>query len=168
MNIIPLNQLMGLFTPLINFFKGLWALIGRMFYYLIICGIGRIADICQLIFRKFAGISETGVNVQDGANILNSNTNGGGDVALTFLNSNIVKNLFFACLVLAIVILLITTFAAVIKTEFAKDGNNNKRKVIKNAFRGLANFVLVPLICIFGLIVGNAILRALDGATSNG
>ncbi len=87
---------------------------------------------------------------------------------LAFINSNIVKNLFFALLILAIVILLITTFAATIKTEFNKDGNNNKRKVIKNAFRGLANFVLVPLICFFALFVGNMLLRAIDGATSGG
>ena len=143
-----------------NLFMGLWAKIGRIFYVLIIVAIGRIADICQLIFKKLAGISPSGVKVQG---VLVQ-----GDPVLGFINTDIVKNIFFALLVLAIVMLLITTFVATIKTEFAKDGNNNKRIVIKHAFRGLANFVLIPVICIFGLVIGNALLRAIDGATSIG
>ena len=143
-----------------NFFSGLWAFIGRIFYAIVIIAIGRLADICQLIFRKLAGISSTGVNM-DG-NIVE------GDIVLAFIQSSIVRNLFFSLLILAIIILIITTFVAVIKTEFNKDGNNNKRKVIKNAFRGIANFLLVPIICMFGIIISNALLRAIDGATGGG
>ena len=165
MSIASLNKL--LFTLNIfkgsswaNLFLGLWAKIGRIFYTLIIVAIGRIADICQLIFKKLAGVSPSGVKIQG---VLVE-----GDPVIGFMNTDIVKNIFFALLVLAIVMLLITTFVATIKTEFAKDGNNNKRVVIHHALRGLANFVLVPVICLFGLIIGNALLRAIDGATSIG
>ena len=141
-----------------NLFKGLWNFIGRVVYAIIVVAIGRIADICQLIFKKLAGISATGVKVDGKIQE--------GDIVLSFLQHDIVKNLFFSLLVLAVIILIMATFVATIKTEFAKDGNNNKRRVIKSAFRGLANFVLVPVICMFGLIVGNALLRAIDGATT--
>lgn len=145
-----------------NFFSGLGAFFGRIFYAVIICGLGRIADICQLIFKKLAGISPNGVQFIGE----NGTTNYSGDIVMYIIQSSAVKNVLIALLVLAVVILLIATFTAVIKTEFAKDGNNNKRKVIKYAFRGLANFVLVPVICIFGLFIGNALLRAVDGATN--
>ena len=133
--------------------------LGRMFYYAIMCGIAKIADLCQLIFRKFAGISSSGVNI--------GSENRQGDIVIAFIESKTVQNLFFALLILAIIILFITTFTAIIRTEFAKDGNNNKKKVIKNAFRGILNFVAVPVICMFALFVGNALLGAINGATSS-
>ena len=49
-----------------NFFLGLWARIGRIFYTLIIVALGRVADICQLVFKKLAGISPSGVSFGDG------------------------------------------------------------------------------------------------------
>ena len=151
-----------------SFFNNLPAalngVMGRGIYYTIICGVGRVADICQLIFRKFAGVSSTGMTVNG------QSTEGpfAGDVALSFLESPIVRNMFFALLILAIVLLLITTFVAVIRTEFAKDGNNNKRKAIKHAFRGLVNFIAVPVVSVFALMMGNVVLRAIDGAISSG
>ena len=148
-----------------DFFAGLSAFFGRVLYRLLICAVGRIADICQLIFRKLAGISPNGVTFQ------NLNENGKaetvtGDLVQYIVQSKSMQNILWAMLALAVVLLLISTFVATIKTEFAKDGNNNKRKVIKLAFRGMANFVLVPIICLFGLFIGNAILRAIDGATN--
>ena len=167
MSIATLNELLfklNIFkaSSWVNLFAGIKGLIGRVIYTLIIVAIGRISDICQLVFKKLAGISPSGIKFQGVA------TNIVGDPVIAFLNTDLVKNLFFALLVLAVVMLVITTFVATIKTEFAKDGNNNKRIVIKHAFRGLANFILVPVICLFGLIVGNALLRAIDGATSIG
>ncbi len=66
MAVFQLNQLMGIGEFFSEFFRSIWELIGRAFYWLIICAIGRIADICQLIFRKFAGISNTGVQITEG------------------------------------------------------------------------------------------------------
>ena len=152
------------FSLMMNFFVdmagGIGQFIGRLLYYTIICGVSRIADICQIIFRKFAGIADTGLNF--------NGEDTTGDFVLTLIQTDIVQNLFISLSILAVIILLIATFVGTIKAEFAKDGNNNKRKVIKNAFRGLANFVLVPVICLFGIYMGNALLKAIDGATSPG
>src|SRR5574344_1265647 len=142
-----------------NLFHSIPGLIGRGLYYLIICAIARIVDICQLIFRKFAGLTDITFTQKDVKGTYS-------DWVLAFINSSIVQNVFWAMFVLAIIILLISVFVATIRKEFAEDGNNNKRQVIKDAFRGLAYFVIVPVTAIFGLIVGNALLRAIDGATN--
>lgn len=136
-------------------FDSIVSFISRGFYSMIICGLGRIADICQLLFRKFAGLEDMTMKGQKTS----------GDLVLTFLNSSIVQNVFWAMLALAVVLLFITCFVAVIKSEFNKDGNS-KRPIIKNAFRAIVNFLAVPVISIFALIVGNALLAALDGATN--
>lgn len=148
-----------------NLFAGLSGFIGRLLYRLIFLPLCRIADICQLIFKKLAGISSNGVRFQ-GLNTSNGSDIVTGDIVQYIVQSDAVKNILWAMLALAVVLLLISVFVATIKTEFAKDGNNNKRKVIKFAFRGMANFVLVPVICLFGLFMGNVILRAIDGATN--
>ena len=141
-----------------DFFKGLWAFIGRIFYNIFVLGIGRIADICQCVFRKLAGLDTVNYNGSAFS----------GDIVLAFLQDSIVQQTFISLLILAVIILIITTFVATIKTEFNKDGNNNKKKVFKMAFRGLANFLLVPIICMFGIIMANALLKAVDGATTIG
>ncbi|HAJ78124.1 MAG TPA: hypothetical protein DCO89_03560 [Clostridiales bacterium] len=148
-----------------DFLAGLSGFIGRILYRLLICALGKVADVCQLIFKKLAGISPNGVRFQ-GLNTSNGSDIVTGDIVQYIVQSDAVRNILWAMLILAVVILIIAVFVANIKTEFAKDGNNNKRKVIKLAFRGLANFVLVPVICLFGLFIGNAVLRAIDGATN--
>ena len=167
---IGFSPLLGIFDGIINWIND-WIInyvVKNLFYYLdiwlgsliyraIVVGVGKVGDICMLIFKKFAGISDVGVNI-DGQTT-------SGDIVMTLLQSRTVTNLFWSMILVAVVILLIATFAGVIKTEFAKDGNNNKRKVIKNAFRGLANFVIVPVVCLFGVFVGNIILQAIHGAT---
>lgn len=139
-----------------NSWAAIPAMIGKALYSLIIVAIGRVCDVCQLLFRKFAGMDTVKVNGQDYS----------GDLVLSFLNSDIVRNTFIALLVLAIVLLFISCFVAVIKSEFNKDGNNSKKGIIKNAFRAIVNFLAVPIISIFALVVSNVLLKAIDGATN--
>ena len=152
-----INMLNGLFDPIINWFSSFLYYVCVGLYYIIICGVGKLIDIIQILFRKFAGIDDMSLAGQE------------GDIVLQFINSDIVQKVFWAMVVLAVVLLFIASFVAVIKTEFNKDGKNDKKKIIKNAFRGIVNFLAVPVVCVFGLIVGNALLRAIDGAlTQNG
>ncbi|MBO7508394.1 MAG: hypothetical protein J6T39_01975, partial [Clostridia bacterium] len=169
---IGFSSLLGIFDTIINWVNdwvinyvvkniiyGLDIWLGSLTYRAIIVGVGKVGDICMLLFRKMAGISENGISIEGQQT--------SGDIVMTLLQSRTVTNLFWSMVLVAVVILLMATFAGVIKTEFAKDGNNNKRKVVKNAFRGLANFVLVPVICLFGVFVGNIILQAIDKATQS-
>ena len=89
-----------------------------------------------------------------------------GDIVIQFIQSDIVQQVFWAMVVLAVVLIFITSFVAVIKTEFDKNGNNNKKKVLSNALRGVVNFLIVPVVSIFGVIVGNSLLKTLDDAST--
>ena len=151
-----------------NLFSGLMLAIGRLLYRILICALGKVADIIQSIFKKLAGIDSSGVEFQaaGGSTTVGGDPKVSGDIVQYIVQSHAMRNILWAFIILAIVMLLIATFIGTIKAEFAKDGNNNKRKVIKYAFRGFANLVLVPMICLFGLAMGNFLLRAIDGATS--
>lgn len=144
----------GFFDSIFNWFNSLFHFISLLVYWIVVNGIGKIIDIVQLLFRKFAGIEDVAMNGQQ------------GDLVLQFINSPIVQQTFWAMLALAVVLLFITTFVAVIKTEFNKDGNNSKKKVIRNTLKAIANFVIVPIVCLFGLIVGNALLKTIDAGLS--
>lgn len=136
--------------------NGIWNGICK-FLYSIVKAIADLCSWCELLFRKFAGLDTYYMN---GEKIE-------GDILQSILQTDIVKNLLISLLVLGIILLLIVTFVAVWKTEwdFGKDGNN-KSKIIKAAFRALFNFIAVPVICLFGIFVGNALLKAIDSATS--
>lgn len=153
---ISINMLNGLFDPLLesvnNFVTALLHDIYAIIYYFIFGAIGKLCDICQLLFRKFAGIEDMSVNGES------------GDIVLQFINSEIVQQVFFALLILAVVLLLVTSFIAVIKTEYNADGNNSKKKIIKNVFRAIVNFVTVPVVCLLGLVVGNTLIKTIDQA----
>ena len=158
---------LGIATDIQNFFNGFWQLLLRCIYEIVVCTISRLADLCQVLFRKFAGISEKAMTVDTKtASNFGTFNQEDQDIIFNLISSQIVQRIFWALLALAIILLLMTTFVATIKTEFAQDGNNNKKKVIKNAFRGIFNFVAVPVISIFAIIVSNGLLKALDGATN--
>ena len=155
-NTFSFGQIMGFFSVIGDLINGAFGWLWRLFYAIFVLAIGRICDICQLLFRKFAGL--------DTVRYANKQTD--GDIVMALINDKSVQNVFWAMLVLAVLLLLITTFVATIKTEFNKDGKNSKKPVFQGAIRAIANFVLVPIITMFGMFMGNALLKAIDGATS--
>lgn len=144
------------YSLMLSIWSGIWNGICK-FLYSIVKAIADLCSWCELLFRKFAGLDTYYMN---GEKIE-------GDILQSILQTDIVKNLLISLLVLGIILLFIVTFVAVWKSEwdFGKDGNN-KSKVIKAAFRALFNFIAVPVICLFGIFVGNALLKAIDSATS--
>lgn len=145
----------SLSTIFSNFFQGIMGWLGKGFYCIFL-GLSKILDVCQLLFYKFAGLDTVYINGQAV----------GGDILLTFLNSDIVKNAFFSLLILSVVLLFITTFIAVLKNTTQKEFSTSK--IIGSALKSLANFLLVPVFVIIGLIVANGILGSLAAATSGG
>lgn len=127
----------------------------------------RIIDLCQGLVKKLAGIDAEGM-LYDGQLINGSESSNTvtGDIVEVIIRSDIVRNLFISLLVLGVILLLIVTFVGVWKTEwdFGKDGNS-KTKIINASLKALFNFIAVPVIAFFGIFVGNALLRAIDGAT---
>ncbi len=139
--------------PISNFIS---YIVGIVLYYVQI-GLFYIMDVVQLVFRKAAGLDvyyNNGVAVE-------------GDLTIQFIQSSTVQAVFISILVAAIFLLFITTFIAVLKTEF-DEKDNSKGPIFKNALKAIAYFVIVPVVCFMGVWVSNIVLRMLDSATSRG
>ena len=140
--------------------------IGSVLFWIVRMGVW-VVNICETFARKLVGLDTYYYNGQ----LIDANTSSGttitNDILEVLVRSDVVRNLFLSLLALAIVLLIIVTFVSVWKTEwnFEKDGNS-KSKVINAAFKALFNLIAVPVIAFFGIIVGNALLRAIDGVTS--
>ena len=139
--------------PIVNFFS---YVLGVILYGLQM-GLFYIMDAVQLVFRRAAGLDiyyNNGVAVE-------------GDLTIQFFQSSTVQAVFISILVAAIFLLFITTFIAVIKTEF-DEKDNAKGPIFKNALKAILYFAIVPVVCFLGVWVSNMVLRMLDDATSRG
>lgn len=158
---VVVNAIHGAVNGIIQWFYGLLFEALRCFK--------DIFDFCYVLVRKLAGIDTyyyKGVEMGPG---VESSTSVTGDIIEVLLKTDIVRNLFISLLVLGIILLGIVTFVSIWKTEwnFDKDGNS-KSKIWNSVFKALFNFIAVPVIALFGIFVGNALLRAINGATGAG
>ena len=170
--VIKLAQMCGLIDGITNaiskwFSETLGNIVSGILYYFYSVAIGPlllIIDIINALFRKFAGL---GTYYDQAAHGVLS-----GDFVYSLITSRAVTNVFWAMIILAVILLIITTFIAVIKSEFTpimdKSNNNNKRKIIGIAVKSLINFAVVPICAVIGVLIGNALLRTIDGATGGG
>ena len=141
---------------------GYLALLANWFYTIFLA-FATILDVIQLLFRKLAGLENYVVNGVETAQPR--------DLALEIINNQAVMNIFWSLAILSIVLLLISTFVAVIKSEYQPldaKGGNSKGKIIGKSLKSVAIFATVPVVAILGLFIGNALLSTLDMATSSG
>lgn len=165
--ILKLSQLNGLIGDLFgflgNFVQNLInALIGALlvgFYQLLVVPIMMLADGIQLFFRKLAGLDTYYVG----------NDPQSGDIVLSLINNKTIQDVFWALLILAVVLLIITTIVALVRSETqAMDSKDRKTKskIFSESIRALFNFFMIPVVAILGIFMGNALLKSLDKATS--
>ena len=119
-----------------------------------------IIDMVQAVFRKLAGLDVYWYKESNG-----SATQQTGDIVESFIRSDTVWNVFLAVLIASIILLFVTTFIAILKTEF-NEKDNAKGPVIKNAIKAIAYFAVVPVVCVFGITLANIFLRSFDAATA--
>ncbi len=146
----------NLFTNMVSAILG-WIFV--MFYYVIITPLFSAMDAVQALFRKFAGLSDY---------IIDGETKS-GDIILTLINSETVQNVFWSLVILAVVLLIITTIVALIRaqTQTADDKDRKtNNQIFVTAVKALVNFFMVPVVAILGIFMGNALLKSLDQATS--
>ncbi len=120
------------------------------------------------IFYKLCGI-EQGLQINNQNLITGSNLSDSYnyDIVSTLMQTRIVKNLLISITLFAILLLIITTIISIIKNQYIE----NKlpwNKIAGNAVKALMGFILIPITCVFGILIGNIVLRAINGATSNG
>ena len=79
-----------------------------------------------------------------------------------------VQTIFWALIILGIFMLFITSIIAVIRLEYApdKDKGNSKAGVVKNFFKAIFSFAVVPCACIFGMFLANSLIKVIDTATA--
>lgn len=96
------------------------------------------------------------------------------DLLFSFLYNDTVQNVFRALCGVFIVLLIVFTIAAIIKSEwtyitgesFGDGKGNSKSKIMVNSMKAIAWVLVFPLILIVGIISSNAILASLVKALS--
>ena len=125
-----------------------------------------LIDGIQAVFYGFAGI---GTAYFDGRPITGGNTGVENDTGIIYylLNNSLVKNMLLSMMILALFLIVIFTTFAFIKNAYAAKPKGWK-DIIGNAIKGLGNFIFLPVLCLLGVWLGNILLNAINGATSNG
>lgn len=123
-----------------------------------------VIDLVERIFRAFAGTETVYVS---GDQITSGNSGADGDTGIVYylLQSDLVRNMFFAMLYLAIILLVVFTIMAVLKNMYQPQPKK-WQDIIASAIKGLGLFIIVPACSLLAVWVGNILLVAIDGATS--
>ena len=138
-----------------------------------------LIDLVQDIFRKFAGVetvyyAESGGIFNAGLKDVTSGDSGkdiladdNGGIVYYLLRSDLVMNLVWSIATLALILLIVFTVIAFIKNIYAPK-SKSWQEIIGLSVKGLFNFIFIPVVCLLGIILGNILLNAIDGATSSG
>jgi len=131
---------------------------GYVLYYAFI-GISLIITFAQKLFYMMAGI--------DSINIDNETYGGEGhdDLIVGILRNSEVQDAFWTILGVCLVLLVVFTIIAVIKTEFSMKFVS-KAPIISRALTSLANFFIIPVMFIVGIYATSALVRVVNDAVS--
>lgn len=123
-----------------------------------------LIDFVELLFKTLAGLG--GENV--GGNSLTMSINGEkGDLLIQFLKSPAIIDVFLAMCIVGLFLLIMTTIFQMIKVEYTTEGaNNSKMSILSKSLKSIANLLLIPILVVFGVVIGNSVLDLLDTATS--
>lgn len=165
----------SLFAGLIDAIKNIFKLLGGLgnllsgilmsvvsliyfIIYYVFMGIAFIMNFAEVLFRKFAGLDTMMTN--DGKS---------ADIITIFISSDEVWGLFVSVIVLSIVLLLLFTFIAIIKSEFSLDVKGSaKGPIIARALKSFAMFIIVPAVSVAGIYATNAITETINGMFAGG
>lgn len=91
------------------------------------------------------------------------------DPILSLVTNDAVLQVFLALTIVAVIMLILTTIIAMIRTEYTTEGaKNTKGNIIGTALKSLAMFFIVPISCIFGIVLCSGVLKAVYNATAGG
>lgn len=152
--------LLGIGDVISDVINSVLAFIPKFVYFLISCLLSLI-DLCQVIFRKMAGLDVVSINNNDVQ----------GDMLYKIITDALfndsnpaVKTLFWSLIIFAIFMLIVTTIIAVIRTEYSGE-NNSKSKIIGNFFKAFGNFLILPVASILGIFICSGFVQLLDKIT---
>lgn len=132
-------------------------LIANIFYGVAISFLNLI-DTIQQIFRKLCGMDVYWVG-----NVATEGT----DPLLSLITDQTVVQILIALTLVAVVMVVVAAIIQIIRTEFSTEGSkNSKGQIFGQALKSLLMFFLVPVCCIGGIGLSNALLKTVDAATT--
>ncbi len=121
-----------------------------------------IVDMIQLIFRKLSGLDTYWV-VQGS----NSTKYEGVDPLLAMMTNDDVIQILVTLTLVSVVMVIVAAIIKIIQSEFSSEGaKNSKGAIFGTALKSLLLFFLVPVCCIGGVGISNALLKTIDRATN--
>ena len=138
---------------------------GSALFYELSVFILKLIDFVEVLFRALAGLSSNNGSMGAGFS-LNGKS---GDLLLQFITHKDVLDVFFACAIVGIFLLMITTIFQIVKVEYTTEGaNNSKTTILNKSFKALVNMLMVPIMVVLGVFIGNQVLELIDTATGGG
>lgn len=126
-----------------------------------------LIQVLQDLFFTFAGVG--GDVWYRGQTITSAQTGNENETGLLYhmLTTDLVKNMILSIMLLGVFLLVIFTAMAFIKNSYSSKPKT-WQEIVGNTFKGLANFIFIPVCCLLGVWLGNILLQAINSATSNG
>lgn len=155
----------SLWSYITDFITGLFALIPQFIYFFYTC-IASLVDLCQFLVRKFAGldtyyIGSTSVEGDVLSELINGILGIGGSYSA-------LSTVFWSLIIFGVIIMILATIISVIKAHYNYDEKKSHPKaIIGKAIKALANFAIVPVCVVLGIMLSNYLLQALDDITSS-
>ena len=158
-------MLLGIQDKILDSLKSFLVFIPKVLYFIISCVLSLI-DFCQAGFRKLAGLDP----------IIISNETYTGDTIYKIITDALftgrypaVQTVFWSLIILGVFMLFMTSIVALIRLEYNpdKDKGNSKSGVVKNFFKAIFSFAIIPIACLFGMYLSNALVGIVDTATAS-
>lgn len=120
----------------------------------------KIVGFIQKMFYKLCGLGSYWVN---GVEMKET------DPLLSIITDKSVLQILLALTLVAVAMVIVATIIQVLRTEFSTEGSKNtKGQVFGQAIKALVMFALVPICSAGGILITNALLKAVNAATSLG
>ena len=132
--------------------------------YLIMRFILNIVDFMQYFVKKLVGLDYWGTER------VSADTLGESDVIFRFLYNDQVQRVFRIMLGVFVVLLIIFTIVAIVKSEYnyasSEDGkgSNDNKGIMVRSLKAIVLVILMPIMIVMGILASNAILTSLVNA----
>ena len=123
-------------------------------------------SLCKLLFSALNTI-ENVFRALTGVNQVSNQSGGSGDVIVDVLQQPVTKNLMFALTLFGVCVLVLMVILAIIRNVYKDDSKVTVSSIFGQAIKAVMGFILIPALCLVGVMFSNVILRAVDGATKS-
>lgn len=122
----------------------------------------QIISVFEGIFKGLAGIVDP-VSSDIG---LVENAAGSKNIIVQLFQSKTMQSILTSLMLFGIVVLVLSVILAIIRNVYKDDSKVTISSIIGQAIKAVIGFILVPSLCLVGVMLSNVILVAVDGATN--